>query len=278
MTKVLDSKDLSLEIKKRIKENIKLIGFKPKVAVIRLGSKKDDLSYERNIRRQSEKLGIGLIAIELSEDTQTDSLIKVIDKLNRDSTVGGILIFRPLPNHIDEDLVNESISIYKDIDCMNPVNKSKVYSGDVSGFIPLAPKAAVMLLEYYNYQLEGKDCVIINDSNVVGKPLLMLLISKFATVNMCHIKTEDLKSKTKLAKYIFTAIGKSEMLNSSYFNKDSVVIDIGISTDSNGNIKGDCYAEDIEGYVEAYSPVPNGVGSITTILMLDQSLKFFLRK
>ena len=159
---------------------------------------------------------------------------------------------------------------------MNPINRAKVYSGHLDGFIPLAPKAAHELLEFYDYELKGKDVVIINHSNVVGKPLAMILLNELATVTVCHVGTKDLRKHTKAADIIFTAMGRAEVLDETYFNEDAVVIDIGTSKNKEGKYRGDLDEASVKGKIGAFSPVPGGIGSITNLLLLENVINYYL--
>lgn len=278
MTKILSSKKFADNLIEKIKEEIDKFKIDAKLSIIRFGNDQADLAYEKGIKRSAEKTKIKVDVNELDENESQENLLKLIDKLNKDETVGGILVYRPLPDHIDTKIIDQAIDPKKDIDCMNPINKAKVYSGQLDGFIPLAPLAAVKLLEFYGYDLESKDCLIINHSDVVGKPLAMLLLANWASVSICHVKTKDLKSYTKKADIIFTAMGKAEMLDKSYFSKNSTIIDIGLSKNDQGKLAGDLDEKDVTDYVEAYSPVPGGVGSITNLLLLKNVLKFYKNK
>ncbi|MFR7761326.1 MAG: bifunctional 5,10-methylenetetrahydrofolate dehydrogenase/5,10-methenyltetrahydrofolate cyclohydrolase, partial [Peptoniphilus grossensis] len=158
---------------------------------------------------------------------------------------------------------------------MHPLNMARVFSGDVSGFTPLAPKAAYELLRFYGYDLKGKETVIINHSNVVGKPLAMFLLKDLATVTICHVGTVDLKKHTRSAEIIFTAMGRAESLDETYFNQDALVIDIGTSKNKEGKYRGDLDEKSVEGKISAYSPVPGGIGSITNLLLLENVINYY---
>lgn len=269
MTKILNSKDL-YEIKlKTLIDKTKDLAKSPILAVVQLEENFGNKAYLSGIKKTAEKIGI---EVQLINADKTN-VFSIINELNINPDVKGILIFRPIPDDIDEDKLNNLIAPEKDVDCINPINKSKIYSGDVTGFIPLAPKAAMELLNFYNIDVESKNCLIINHSNVVGKPLAMLLLNKFATVELAHIKTLDLKSHTQKADIVFSAVGKSEFLDSTYFNENSIIIDIGIARNADGKMTGDLNAKSLDGFVTAYSPVPNGVGSLTNLLLLESILK-----
>ena len=196
MTKILTSKDLRKRLKEKLLEKIENLNEKPVLAIIRLGQRPEDLSYEKGLTKTAKELSIPVDIYKLEVQTKTSQLISLIKKLNEDKKVKGILIFRPLPKHIDEKEVALAISPQKHLDCINPINKAKIYDGDVNGFIPLSPKAAVMLMEDYGYNL-AKRALIINRSQVVGKPLAMLLLNRNATVTIAHSKTENIKELIK---------------------------------------------------------------------------------
>lgn len=271
MTKVLKSKEQIEKIKDNIKKVTKNMEEEPIVAIIRVGEKPDDISYEKGIIKKAKELGIGIQIFKFDETENTEVIVERIRGLNDDDKVKGILVFKPLPNTIDEKQIDEAISYKKDIDCISPISKSRLFDGDVTGFIPNAPKAAIRILEYYGYDLV-KNCLIINRTSVVGKSLLMLLLDKNATVTIAHSKTKNLKELTKFADYIFTATGKKRLLDKSFFKEDAVVIDMGISIDENGKLVGDLDTEGIEGYIKAYTPVPGGIGALTSILLLESAV------
>lgn len=271
MTKVLKSKEQIEKIKDNIKKVTKNMEEEPIVAIIRVGEKPDDISYENGITKKAKELGICIQIFKFDETENTEVIVERIRRLNDDEKVKGILVFKPLPNTIDEKQIDEAISYKKDIDCISPISKSRLSDGDVTGFIPNAPKAAIRILEYYGYDL-AKNCLIINRTSVVGKPLLMLLLDKNATVTIAHSKTKNLKELTKSADYIFTATGKKRIFDKSFFKKDAVVIDMGIAIDENGKLVGDLDTEGIKGYIKAYTPVPGGIGALTSILLLESAV------
>ena len=278
MTDILRSDELAEKIKKGIEARILEENLSPRLATIRLGENPGDVAYEKGILKSAQSLNIDVDKYVLDRNIKEDELLNLIYNLNKDDLVDGIIIFRPLPEHIDIDKVDIAISPKKDLDCLNPINKSNVYSGNVDGFIPLSPKAGIMLLEEYGLDFEGKDCVIVNDSSVVGKPLSMILLSKEATVTICHSRTKNLKEKTKDADIVFTAIGQAEYFDKSYFTKNSVIIDIGVSRNKDGKMRGDLDPKSIDGFVKAYSPVPGGIGKLTNLLLLESLFNYKYKK
>ena len=275
MTKVLYAKDYVDKKNKELIEKVKNLKSKPIISIIRVGNDYGSLAYEKGIKKTAEKIGVQVDSNEFSKDSSEEEVIERIKKLNKDKKIGGILIFRPLPENFNEEKISLALDPKKDIDCMHPVNMAKVFSGDVSGFTPLAPKASYELLKFYGYDLKGKDTVIINHSNVVGKPLAMFLLKDLATVTICHVGTRDLKKHTKSADIIFTAMGRAESLDDTYFNEDAIVIDIGTSKNKEGKYKGDLDEKSVDGKISAYSPVPGGIGSITNLLLIENVINYY---
>lgn len=276
MTEILYAKGYVEKKSQELIDKIKKLEKEPIISIIRVGDDYGSLAYLKGIKKSAEKLGLKVDVNEFPREVSEEKLLERIKKLNLDKNIGGILVFRPLPDSIDEDVISLAIDPKKDVDCMNPINRSKVYSGHLDGFIPLASKAAHELLDFYDYELTGKDVVIINHSNVVGKPLAMILLSELATVTVCHEGTRDLRKHTKEADIIFTAMGRAETLDETYFNEDAVVIDIGTSKNKEGKYRGDLDEEAVKGKISAYSPVPGGIGNITNLLLLENVINYYL--
>ena len=275
MTKILYAKDYVEKKSRDLIERVKKLKTKPIISIIRVGNDYGSLAYEKGIKKAAEKLGSEVDVKEFSKDASQDEVIDAIKRLNNNEKIGGILVFRPIPENFDEEKISLALDPKKDVDCMHPLNMARVYSGDVSGFTPLAPKAAYELLKFYGYDLKGKDTVIINHSNVVGKPLAMFLLKDLATVTICHVGTRDLKKHTRLAEIIFTAMGRAETLDETYFNEDALVIDIGTSKNKEGKYRGDLDEKSVDGKISAYSPVPGGIGSITNLLLLENVINYY---
>lgn len=254
-------------------EELKAKGINPTIAVVRVGENDSDISYERAIVKASEAIGLLVRLVILKEETTTEELEAELVKLNNDKEVNGILMFRPLPKHIDQDRMQNVIVAEKDVDAMNPINLEKIFEGDPTGLEPATPRAAVEMIKGHGYELEGKDVVVINRSMVVGKPLSMMLLQENATVTICHSRTKDLKAHTKRADIVVTALGRPAMLDKSYFTEDSIVIDVGVGTTADGKLSGDVNFDDVKDFVAAITPVPRGVGSITTTILLSQVVK-----
>ncbi|MDR1135270.1 MAG: bifunctional 5,10-methylenetetrahydrofolate dehydrogenase/5,10-methenyltetrahydrofolate cyclohydrolase [Clostridiales Family XIII bacterium] len=264
--KIVES--LRAELKARI-ETLGRRGVTPSVLILRVGEREDDIAYERGILRSCGALGINSRVDELTQDISTNELIRVIESANKDSSVHGIMLFRPLPAHLDQDLISKAIAPEKDIDCMSPLNLEKVFEGKTSGFAPCTPKAVVETLKGYEIPLAGANIAIAGRSMVVGKPLAMLLLNENATVTICHSKTEDMAAVTGNADIVVAAIGKAKFMGEEYFNPDSIVIDVGINDAGDGKICGDVDYENVFGQVKAITPAVGGLGAVTTAILLS---------
>jgi len=272
MAEILKGKVVADKIKEKMKkdiEELKKNGKTPTLGIVRLGDNPDDISYERSIIKNCERIGIEAKVFERDINMTTEELVSLMEELNNDNTISGVLVFRPLPKHIDEGKVREALSPSKDVDCMHPMNLARIFEGDLSGFAPCTPKAAMEILLDYGIDLEGKNVVIVNRSMVLGKPLAMMMLKQNATVTICHSKTKDLPEITKKADVVVTALGKAKFFDEKYFNENSICIDVGISLDEEGNLSGDIDFEKVSELVSKITPVPGGVGSVTTSILLS---------
>ncbi len=273
MAQVLKGNVVAKEIKENIKRDVEKLleeNKVPTLAIVRLGSNPGDISYEKSIIKNCDGVGIKSKVYERDVNISTEDLVDLIEELNNDSSISGILVFRPLPKHIDEEVIRNTVSPKKDVDCMHPWNLEKIFEGDISGFAPATPMAAMEILRYYDVPLEGKNVVVVNRSMVVGKPLTMMLLNKNATVTICHSRTQDLHNVTNKADVVIVALGKAKFFDEKYFNENSVVIDVGVSEDEEGKISGDVHYDKVEPMVSMITPVPGGVGSVTTSILLRQ--------
>lgn len=248
-------------------------GITPRMLIIRVGAREDDVFYERSILKRCSQLGIESQVKELPLDIAEDSLASVINEANENRNVHGIMMFRPLPKHLNEKKLVSMINPEKDVDCMSPVNLERIFEGGGSGFAPCTPKAVVEMLKYYKVPLKGANVVVAGRSMVVGKPLAMLLLDENATVTICHSRTIEMKEITKKADIVVAAIGKANFFNEDYFTENTVVIDVGINDDGNGKICGDVEYDRVFGNVKALNPAAGGVGTITTTILLDHAVK-----
>lgn len=252
-------------------ETLKERGIFPKLAVVRVGEREDDLSYERGLKKKFENAGALVETVTFAPDVTQEELEEGIKKLNDDLTVHGILVFRPLPKHLNEEAIKELVDPQKDVDCMGSVNNAHVFAQDGKGHAPCTPQAVMEMLDFYSYDLTGKKAVVVGRSMVVGKPLAQMLLKKNATVTICHTKTADLRKEVQQADFVFAAAGVAKMLDASYIREGQVVIDVGINV-LDGKLCGDVDYESIQNLAQAATPVPGGVGSVTTSVLLKHVL------
>lgn len=273
MTEILKGNVVADQIKEDMKNEIEKLAEKgkiPTLGIVRLGSNPDDISYERSIIKNCEKAGINSKVIEKELEMTTEELVGLMKELNNDDKISGVLVFRPLPKHIDEAKIREALSPDKDVDCMHPLNLAKIFEGNMTGFQPCTPRAAMEILLYNNVELEGKNVVVVNRSMVLGKPLVMMLLEKNATVTICHSRTKNLHEITSKADVVVTALGKAKFFDKKYFNENSICIDVGVSMDDDGKLSGDIDYPEVSEMVSMITPVPGGVGAVTTSLLLSQ--------
>ena len=276
MAVILKGSEVVNSIKEKMLKEVAELNVKgifPCLAIVRLGSRPDDLAYERGAIKRCEGIGIKCTVLEYSENITQDELIIEIQKINVDSGIHGILLFRPIPKHIDENAIKYVISPSKDIDCFNPVNVAKVFEGDETGFSPCTPEAVMEMLQHYDIQVSGKHVVIIGRSLVVGKPLSMLLLKKNATVTICHTKTKNLEETCRSAEILIAAAGKAKMVTEEFVASGQIVIDVGINLDKAGNLCGDVDYDKVEKIVDKITPVPGGVGTVTTSVLVKHVIR-----
>ncbi len=265
------AKDKTEQLRKKVEELHKQ-GIKPKLVMMRVGDKADDLAYQRSALSRMEKVNILSEVQEFPNDVTEEVFLRQLEENNQNDEVHGILIFLPLPKHLDLKKVKECISPDKDIDAISPVNIARLMNAEEC-FVPCTPKAVMELLSYYNIPLQGKYVVVIGRSMVVGKPVSMLLLNENATVTMTHSKTINLYELTKKADIIVCALGKSKFLTEEYVSSHSIVIDVGINVDETGALTGDADTEQILPIIKAITPVPRGVGSVTTVMLAKQVIE-----
>ncbi|MDD4570668.1 MAG: bifunctional 5,10-methylenetetrahydrofolate dehydrogenase/5,10-methenyltetrahydrofolate cyclohydrolase [Tepidanaerobacteraceae bacterium] len=263
---------LRANIKTRIAK-LKDRNIVPTIRIIRVGNKEDDVFYERSILKNCLLLGIEGRVKELPKNVSMEELISTIEDTNDDDNIHGIMMFRPLPGHLNQKEILEKITPKKDIDGMTPMNLEKIFEGDDTGFSPCTPKAVIEMLKHYDIPLQGTNVVVAGRSLVVGKPLVMLLLNENATVTICHSKTKNMNSITSNADIVVAAIGKAKFMNEKYFTGSSIVIDVGVNDDGNGKICGDVDYDNTFGRVKALTPPTGGIGTITTTILLEQAVK-----
>ena len=276
---ILDGKALSNLILEEIKKEVTKLDKKPHLAVILVGNDAASQIYVRNKKKTAQYIGIDSTVIELPEETTEHELIEHIKKLNADSSITGILVQMPLPKHINKDNIICVIDPKKDVDCFTPENIGKLALGLEPYFYPVTPQGILIMLDYYNIPIEGKHVVMVGRSNIVGKPMVQMLLQRDATVTVCHSHTNNLDDIIKTADIIISAVGK-KIVNCKLVKPKSVLIDVGISRDSNGKLIGDIDfsefkdTDEILNFVEAFSPVPGGVGPMTIASLMLNTLLF----
>jgi methylenetetrahydrofolate dehydrogenase (NADP+)/methenyltetrahydrofolate cyclohydrolase len=253
-------------------EQLKQKGIIPKLSIVRVGEREDDLSYERGIIKRFSQVNAIADVIALPNDCSQEKLEAAITALNEDSSVHGILMFRPLPTHLSEDKIKSIILKEKDVDCMGLDNLVSVFAGDKNCYPPCTPQAVIEILDHYKIDVTGKRVTIVGRSLVVGKPLSMLLLSKNATVTICHTKTANLEDECKKADILIACAGVAKMIKENFVNSEQVVIDVGINVED-GKLCGDVDYDNVADKVKAITPVPGGVGTVTTSVLLKHTVK-----
>lgn len=269
--KIIDGKALAEQTRKEIKEKVKKLGKKPGLAVIIVGENPASQIYVKKKVEGCSEVGILSEKYELPADVPEKKLFELIEKLNRDEKINGILVQLPLPEHINEDSVINAINPEKDVDGFHPINVGRMLIGQ-NNFIPATPKGIIRLIESTGKEIEGKHAVVIGRSNIVGKPTAILLLQKNATVTICHSKTQNLKEITKQADIIVVAIGKPKFLKADMVKDNVVVIDVGVNR-VNGKLFGDVDFEEVKKKASFITPVPGGVGPMTITMLLENTLK-----
>ncbi|OPX47873.1 tetrahydrofolate dehydrogenase/cyclohydrolase catalytic domain-containing protein [Clostridium thermobutyricum] len=275
MKDIIDGRKVSLEIKEEIKNFVlnrkKANKSIPKIASILIGNDEGSIYYQNSQEKVATSLGVEFLKIKLDEKITEENVIKEIYRLNNDNSISGIMILLPLPKGLNEKNIVNAISPKKDIDCLTYESVGKLYLGEET-FIPCTPESILTLLKSYNVQLEGKEVVIIGRSNIVGKPAFQLLLNQNATVTICHSKTKNLQEICKRADVLIVAIGKPKFINSNYIKRGAVLIDVGTSS-YEGKITGDIDFENVKDKAALITPVPGGVGALTTTLLIRNSCK-----
>lgn len=262
---------IRIDITERVKQ-LKQRGIQVCLALVRMGENPDDLSYESTAIKQAESHGITIKSYILDASAPQEKINALVGAINEDNSIHGCLMFRPLPKHINEQEVCDLLAAQKDIDGISLGSLAAVFTDDV-GFAPCTAPACLALLDHYDVSLEGKHVVVIGRSLVVGKPLSMMLLHRNATVTICHSKTKNLQEVCRQADIVICATGKAKYYNHRYFRSGQTVIDVGINFDSEGNICGDVDFDEVEPIVDAITPVPRGIGSVTTSILMLNTVK-----
>ena len=263
----LRGKKVSDGIKEYVSKELETLSFVPKLAIVRVGENPDDMSYERGATKKLKSFGLDVASYVFPQDISDEAFKKAFKDINEDDEVTGILLLRPLPRTINEKDIENMIDPKKDLDGISPINIAKVFAGDTTGFSPCTAEAVIEVLKTYDIELTGKRVTVVGRSMVVGKPVSMLLLKENATVTMTHTRTVDLKKTCSDAEIVVAAAGRAKMLNSDYCGQDAVMIDVGINVDENGKLCGDVDYATLDGKASAATPVPGGVGTVTTAVL-----------
>lgn len=275
MSQLIDGKQISKQIKDELKEEVQRLsaaGRKACLAVVQVGDDPASSVYVRNKKKACAYIGIESKSFELPEETTEEELVSLVEDLNRDNEVNGILVQLPLPKHIDEDKIIRTISPDKDVDGFHPVSVGRLWIGE-KGFLSCTPAGIIQLLKRSGITIEGKECVIIGRSNIVGKPMAALLLRENGTVTVTHSRTKNLKEVTKRADILIVAIGKKQFITSEYVKEGAVVIDVGMHRDVNNHLCGDVDFADVEPHTSAITPVPGGVGPMTIAMLMNNCVE-----
>lgn len=263
----LRGKKVSDGIKEYVSKELETLSFVPKLAIVRVGENPDDMSYERGATKKLKSFGLDVASYVFPQDISDEDFKKAFKDINEDDEVTGILLLRPLPRTINEKDIENMIDPKKDLDGISPINIAKVFAGDTTGFSPCTAEAVIEVLKAYDIKLTGKRVTVVGRSMVVGKPVSMLLLKENATVTMTHTRTVNLKKTCSDAEIVIAAAGRAKMLNSDYCGQDAVMIDVGINVDENGKLCGDVDYATLDGKASAATPVPGGVGTVTTAVL-----------
>jgi len=251
-------------------ETLKEHGITATLAIVRVGERPDDVSYEKTATKRCETIGVAVKNVILPVDITQGELVEKIVELNNDDSVHGVLIFRPLPKHLSDDVIRSVLKPEKDIDGITDGSMAGVFTGSGNGFAPCTAQACIEILDHFNIDCKGKRAVVIGRSLVVGKPVSMMLMGRNATVTTCHTRTVDMPSVARNAEILIVAAGQMEGITKEYFSPGQVVIDVGINwNDEKGKLCGDVNFDDAEPIVEAITPVPGGVGTVTTSVLVS---------
>lgn len=275
MAHMIDGKQISMQIKEELKNEVAKLkeeDISITLAVIQVGNDPASSVYVGNKKKACEFIGIKSMAYELPEETTQQQLLELIDTLNEKEEVNGILVQLPLPKHIDEDFIIQRISPKKDVDGFHPQSVGALSIGQ-PGFVSCTPAGIIELLKRSNIEIEGKECVVIGRSNIVGKPMALLLLRENGTVTICHSKTKNLKEITKRADILVAAIGKPKFITKEYVKEGAVVIDVGIHRMENKKLCGDVDYEQVEPIASAITPVPGGVGPMTIAMLMKNCVQ-----
>ena len=278
MTIILDGKSLSKKIIQNLHKELESMAVKPKLCVIQVGENSASTIYVNKKHKISQEIGIDSVVMRLNEDITEEELLNILNDLNKDSTVTGILVQLPLPKHINEHKIIEAIDYKKDVDGFSTYNIAAIAQGKKPLAYPCTPKGIIELLKEYDVILEGANAVVLGRSNIVGRPLASMLLNENATVTICHSKTKNLKEITKNADILISAIGKPEFVKGEMIKQGACVIDVGINRLADGKIVGDVAFDEAKQVVKYITPVPGGVGPMTIAMLMKNTVELFKKQ
>jgi len=282
MAELLKGKEVAAAVNARSQakvETLKEQGIQPLVAILRVGEKSEDISYEKGVIKRCGELGIEVRQVILPADVEKETFYQALHELNNDDKVHGILLFRPLPKHLDNELARQSIDPEKDIDGCTDGSLAGVFTNTETGFAPCTAQAVIEILDYYGIETKGKNVTVLGRSLVIGKPASMLLLNRNATVTICHTKTENVEERARQADILICATGQMESITSDYVREGQTVIDVGISwNETKQKLCGDCLFEEVEPAVAKITPVPGGVGAVTNAVLVNHVVEAAWRK
>lgn len=268
--RILEGPAVAAAIESELAERVEALrarGIEPTIGILRVGERADDISYERGATKRAEGIGLGVKKTVLGADATQDDLLKAIEAVNADDAVHGLLMFRPLPKGVDEAALCNALVACKDIDAGGERSLASVFTGSGEGYYPCTAQACIEILDHYGIGLEGKNVVVVGRSLVIGKPVAMMLLNRNATVTLAHSRTKNLPEITKRADMVIACVGRAQMLDGSYFSSGQTVIDVGINFNAEGKMVGDVNFDEAVQIVDAITPVPRGVGSVTTSVL-----------
>lgn len=280
MATVLKGAPVAAEINQELSERIAMLrqhGINPTLCTIRVGESPDDISYETGAAKRAAKLGVEHVKVVLPDSATQDEVIAAVCEANNNPAVHGILVFRPLPKHIDDAAIRAALSPDKDVDGITEGSLNGVFTGSGKGFPPCTAQACIEILERTGTELKGKNAVVIGRSLVIGKPVAMMLLQKNATVTICHTRTVDTPTIAKRGDIIVAAAGSAGMVNANYLSSGQTVIDVGINVNDEGKLCGDVKFDEAEAIVERITPVPGGVGAVTTSVLMSHVVESAMR-
>ena len=271
---ILKGLPIANAINEKLMEQVKSIeGPLPHLAIIRVGERPDDCSYERGAVKKMDKVGVRCTTYIFDADIDNETFQAEFDKINENPDIDGILMLRPLPKQLDEKQIENKIDPRKDLDGISPLNLAKVYAGDESGYAPCTAEAVIEMLDYAGIDIKGKRVTVVGRSLVIGKPVSMLLMKRNATVTVCHTKTVDMEGTCRNAEILVAAAGAARMIKKDYVAEGAIVVDVGINVDEEGNLCGDVDFDAITDIAAIATPVPGGVGSVTTSVLAKHLVK-----